>query len=202
MTAARVETQPARSKARQADPSIGDLEHRARALKQKDTPANYRALATYVNAWARYPFDHPLGQRAALALAFRDINMKKPADARRWLDIAERDAVLREYALYWRAQLERAIGSNSKALALFAKHREEFPESVMSPQAVIAVAELSLAANDAPRALAALDSYGKTASRNDTLLLRARARESAGQRLAAAADYLSIYYQQDRKSVV
>ncbi|MBI3483600.1 MAG: transglycosylase SLT domain-containing protein, partial [Acidobacteria bacterium] len=181
-----------RARAPQADPAALELEKLSRALQEKDTAAKYQQLAVFAKKHSKDAF----GARAALALAFRDFTKKKYPDARRWLAQADRDAVLREYALYWSAQLERATGNNAKALALLAQHREDFPESVMTPQVVQAVAELALAANDAPRALAALDGYNKTSSRNDLLLLRGRARELAGQKLAAAADYLSIYYQQ------
>lgn len=181
-----------RAKAPQADSAALELEKLSRALKAKDTAANYQHLAAFAKKRAKDAF----GARAALALAFRDFTTKKYPDARRWLDLALRDALLRDYAVFWSAQVERATGSNASALALFEKHREDFPESVMAPQAVQAVAELALAAGDAPRALAALDAYGKTSAQTGLLLLRGLARELAGQELAAAADYLNIYYQQ------
>lgn len=183
---------PVRARAPQADPAALELEKLSRSLKEKDTAAKYQQLAAFAKKHAKNAF----GARAALALAFRDFMLKKFPDARRWLAQAEHDAVLRDYTLYWSAQLERATGNNAKALALFAQHREDFPESVMAPQVVQAVAELALAAGDASRALAALDGYARTPAQTGLLLLRGRARELAGQNLAAAADYLSIYYQQ------
>jgi soluble lytic murein transglycosylase len=183
---------PVRARAPQADPAALELEKLSRALKEKDTAAKYQQLTAFAKRHAKDAF----GARAALALAFRDFTKNKFPDARRWLAQADRDALLRDYALYWSAQLERAAGNNAKALALFAQHREDFPESVMAPQVVQVVAELALAAGDASRALAALDGYAKTSAQTGLLLLRGRARELAGQNLAAAADYLSIYYQQ------
>ncbi len=183
---------PVRARSPQADPVALELEKLSRALKEKDSAANYQKLVAFAKKHAKNAF----GARAALALAYRDFTQKKFPAARRWLAQAERDAVLRDYTLYWSAQLERATGNNVKALALFAQHREDLPGSVMAPQAVQAVAEPALAAGDAPRALAALDAYAKTSAQTSLLLLRGRARELAGQQLAAAADYLSIYYQQ------
>ncbi len=181
--------QATRKKVPQTGPPELELEKLSRALKEKDTAANYQQLSAFAKNHVKDAF----GARAALALAFRDFTKKKFPDAHRWLDQAQRDAVLREYAVYWSAQLERATGGSARAVPLFEKHREDFPESVMAPQVVEAVAELSLAAGDAPRALAALDGYDKTSSRADLLLLRGRAREQAGQKLAAAADYVNIY---------
>ncbi len=185
------ETRPSRSRTAQSDAATIELERLARALKDNDSPATYQHLAAFAKKHAK----NAVGQRAALALAFRDFNRKKEVDARRWLDVAERDAVLREYSLYWSAQLERASGNHAKALSLFEKHRADFPESVMSLQAVMAVAELALADGNAQRALAALDGYDKISSRADLLVLRGRSRELAGQQLTAAADYVTIYYQ-------
>jgi soluble lytic murein transglycosylase len=180
-----------RGKSSQADPAELELDKLAHALKDKDTVANYQKLAAFAKKFSKSPF----GSRAALVLAFHDFNRRKFSDARRWLDLARQDALLREYAIYWSAQTERAAGNNSKALNLFEKHRQDYPESVMAQQAVIGAAELALAAGDAPRALAALDAYDKTSARADLLLLRGQARQQAGQILAAAADDIAVFYQ-------
>ncbi|MBI3662388.1 MAG: transglycosylase SLT domain-containing protein [Acidobacteria bacterium] len=188
--AAGASPRSSRGRPPQADPAEHALlEKLSRALKEKDTAANAQQLAVFAKKHAQ----DSLGARAALALAFRDFSKKKYPGARRWLDQAQRDAVLREYVLYWSAQVERAAGSNARALALFEKHHHDFPESVMAPQTIKAIAELALAAHSPARALAAFEGSIEKLQPNDLLLLRARAREQAGKPLEAAADYLLLY---------
>jgi len=191
LSAAPAAGRTSRAQAPKPHPAEQELRRLAKALCEKDTQANYDRLAAY----ARKRPKHTLGARAALALGHRDLKKNRLAEARRWLELAKRDDALFEYVRYGMAQTDRAAGNNARALAQFEAHRNEFPESVMAPQAVQAIAELALAAKDPARALKALDAYVKTLEKTELLLLRARAREQAGHKLAAAADYVALYYE-------
>jgi soluble lytic murein transglycosylase len=182
---------PAKAQAPSGKPDATQLETLSRALREKDTAANYARLAALAAAHAK----SPAGHRAALALGYRDFNKKRFDEARRWLQQAERDAVLREYALYWGAQTDRAAGRKADALAKLERLRKEHADSVMSESAVSASAEWALESGESARAREALDGYARTESSADLLWLRARAREAARMDALAAQDYLRLYTQ-------
>jgi soluble lytic murein transglycosylase len=162
----------------------------ARELRDTESPRSYDRLAAFARAHSK----SAAGQRAALALGYRDYTLKRHAQARQWLAAAARDDVLEEYALYWDAMSLRALGDEAAALRKFEEHRRRFPESVMAASTLQNVAELALASGDPRRTLAVLDAHPDTASKPWLLILRARAREAIGSRAGAVADYIQLYY--------
>jgi len=75
------------------------------------TPGAYEKLSAFAaknatNAW---------GARAALALGYDDYSKSRSVQALGWLSKAQNDTLLREYALYWTAQAQRALGRNADA---------------------------------------------------------------------------------------
>src|SRR5579863_6364182 len=76
------------------------LEQLTRALKQKSPGAAYARLS----AFALQKSSGLLGYRAALALGYYDYGKAHYPQAANWLKIAQSDALLRDYALYWSAQ--------------------------------------------------------------------------------------------------
>jgi len=169
----------------------------ARALREEETVAAYARLSRFADTHA----SNELGARAALALGYYDFTKGRPTQALQWLDRAARQmesapdkSLLQEYARYWRAQVNRALGRNAEALSELQTFRREFPESVMTEQVVQSLAETALVLGEAGQAVTALDAYERAASKPSLLLLRARAREEAGRTAAAASDYLTLYY--------
>ncbi len=162
----------------------------ARALHDKPTAEAYARLSQFAARNARNEF----GARAALALGYEDLQKNRFAQARKWLAKAERDAVLREYALYWEAQTAREQSRDSEALERLEAFRREFPDSVMSDQAIQTLVQAALALGKAGEALAAMQDYPDITAKPWLLLLRAQARSQAEQLADAASDYLSIYY--------
>jgi len=181
---------PARAQAIKPDAAEKQLEQLARALQEKDSAATYAKLSAFVAQHATDEF----GSRAALALGHRDSAKNRFAQAERWLNKAKNDPILREYALYWGAQAHRALGRNAEALAQLESFRAGFPESVMTDQALQALAEAALTVRQPERAVAALRAYEKTATKPALLLRRAQALDQAGEKQAAAADFLALYY--------
>jgi soluble lytic murein transglycosylase len=183
----------AESRARQKEPEK-QLTELARALRDDESAAAYARLSEFASRQGT----SALGARAALALGYYDFGKGRQPQAQRWLERslarAPRDWVLREYALYWRAQARRALGNEAEALAVLETFRREFPASVMADQALQSLAEAALALGKPDRAVAALDAYDKVESKPALLLLRAQAREQTGQTKAAASDYLAVYY--------
>jgi len=181
------------SAARQNDLE-NELTQLARALRDAGSAAAYARLSEFASRRAA----SELGARAALALGHYDFSKSRQPQAERWLGRAlanaPREWPLREYALYWRAQVRRASGNQVDALAELEALRREFPASAMSDQVVQALAEAALAQGDSARALAGLGAYDKTELKPPLLLLRARAREQAGETQPAASDYLALYY--------
>ncbi len=167
----------------------------ARAVRDAEFPGAYARLAEFANRNA----STELGARAALALGHHDFTMRHHKQAQGWLEKAQDDTLLREYVLYWRAQVNRALGRNAEALVQLDTLRREFPDSALTESAVQALAETSLVMGKPELALAALDDYDKSAFRPPLLLLRAQAREKAAQKrhegaASAARDYLAVYY--------
>jgi len=165
------------------------LEQLTRALKQKSPGAAYARLS----AFALQKSSGLLGYRAALALGYYDYGKAHYPQAANWLKIAQSDALLRDYALYWSAQTNLALNHNAEALAQLEEYRKDYPDSVIADQVLQSLGVAALAASQPAVILAALDSYPQTAQKPALLFLRAEAREQSAQPLLAAIDYQTIY---------
>ena len=171
-----------------AEPELSTL---TRELRAKDSGANYDRLV----AFARRHSGDVYGARAALALGYRDLQKSRTKEATAWFTGAERDPVLRQYAVFWGAQAVLILqGRKIEALGRLEGFRRSFPDSAMTEQALEVLASTATSLGQAQRALVALDAYKKTAERPALLLLRARARESDRHSAAAAADYATLFY--------
>jgi soluble lytic murein transglycosylase len=169
--------------------AIKQLEQLTRALKQKNPGAAYAKLS----AFALQKSSGVLGYRAALALGYYDYGKAHYAQAANWLKIAQSDALLRDYALYWSSQTNLALNHNAEALIQLQEFRKDYPDSVITDQVLQSLGVAALAANQPAGILAALDNYPQTAQKPALLFLRAEAREQSAQPLLAAADYQTIY---------
>jgi soluble lytic murein transglycosylase len=167
----------------------------ARPLRDRPNATVYAALAAFAGKNAKNEF----GKRAALALGYYDLERDKPDLALEWLRKSVGEKVLAEYVLYWQAQTSLALKQKEEGLEQLQNFRKEFPDSVMTEQAVTQLAQTAIGLEKYGDALAALNGYPNTASKPALLLLRAQASE----RLAAAqgdkptsatADYLDLYY--------
>jgi peptidoglycan lytic transglycosylase len=165
------------------------LEELSRVLKEKNSSWAYGKLSEY----ATQKSAGALGTRAALALGFYDYNHGDFAKAAKWLDRAKADPLLGAYGLYWKGVTDVAQGHNDDALEEFKRLRKEFPDFVMTEDALESLADAALASNRPIEGVEALDHYAQTAELPKLLLLRARAHEQAGQTVEAAADYQAVY---------
>jgi soluble lytic murein transglycosylase len=167
------------------------LSNLVQSLDDKSTPANEQKLAAFAQLHAKDEY----GSMAALALGHHHLDKGHPAEAIKWLDTAVQSHTrLDEYAMFWDAQALRQLGRNAEAIKELESFRQKFPESVMSDLAVQAFAEALLAQGESQHAAAELDAFSKTSQKPVLLLLRAQAREKSGSAIAAAKDYLAIYY--------
>jgi len=178
-----------------ADPLEKQLAQLSRALRDHPNATTYAALAAFSTRNAK----SATGARAALALGYYDLTRDKPDLALGWMRKAVGEKLLREYVLYWQAQDSLALGQKEAALEQFQSFRRDYPDSVMTEQAVTALAETALAIGKNEDALAALDSYPGTNTKPALFLLRAQAREKISAAKSekpegAAADYLDLYY--------
>ena len=167
----------------------------SRALRDNSNAETYAALSAFATKNAK----NELGARAALALGYYDLSRDKPQLALGWLRKAVDDKLLREYVQYWQAQASLSLGQREEGLEQLQSFRRDFPDSVMTEQAVASLAQTALAIGKGEDAVAALEAYPNTALRPALLLLRAQAREKLAQAkgekpLSAAADYLDLYY--------
>ncbi len=172
-----------------ASPASAELQSLARELKNAQSPAAYARLADFARAHSGDEF----GPRAALALGHFDYDKKRYPAALAWLETAQLDSTLRDYSLFWHAQVNRARGRNPEALALLESIRRDFPDSAISEQTLEALAQTALLLGQSGRALDALQAYPRTAGSPALLLLRAQARERSRQLLPAAEDYVAVY---------
>ncbi len=167
----------------------------SRALRNQPNATTYSALSAFASRTAK----NETGARAALALGYYDLSRDKPDLALEWMRKAVGEKLLREYVLYWQAQASLALGQKEAALEQLQSIQRDFPGSAMAEQTVTALAQTALALGKNADALAALDSYPNTNAKPALLLLRAQAREKIAaskseKPLAAATDYLDLYY--------
>lgn len=163
----------------------------ARALQNEPAPgAAYRRLAAFAKLHAR----EELGARAALALGFYDFNLARYTQARDWLDRAKPETLLGDYVLYWSAQVDANLNNNASALDQLEQLRRDYPQSVITNLALQALGQAAIAANQPQRALDAFAAARDMVEAAPKLiLLRGQAHEQAGDKIAAAGDYLTVY---------
>ncbi len=131
--------------------------------------------------------------RAALALGYFDYTKAHYAQAAKWFDRAKGDPLLRDYLLYWTAENDLAQGHSADAVTELKQFRQDFPDSVITDQALQTLGEAALASNQPAEAVTALNAYSATPDRPALLFLRAEAHEQAGEKDLAAADYQAVY---------
>ncbi|MFZ0465050.1 MAG: tetratricopeptide repeat protein, partial [Candidatus Acidiferrales bacterium] len=162
----------------------------ARALKKEREPGPaYRGLAAFATQHAK----EELGARAALALGRFDYDDGRYAEARKWLDRAKAEALLGDYVLFWSAQIDRNLNNNAAALDQLEDLRSKYPQSVIGDLVLQALAETAIAMNEPQQALDALATAKDANTNPDLLFLRAQAHEQAGDKIAAAGEYLTVY---------
>ena len=174
---------------RKTIPAAKYLEQLSRQLKDKDPASAYAQLSAY----ATQKSSGILGARAALALGYFDYSKGHYAQAAKWLERAKVDPLLGDYILYWTAENDLAQGHNADAVAELKQFREDFPQSVITDQALQALGEAALASNQPADAIAVLNAYPDIADRSSLLFLRAEAYEQAREKDLAAADYEAVY---------
>ncbi|MGB8592789.1 MAG: hypothetical protein WCD40_15535, partial [Candidatus Acidiferrales bacterium] len=133
-------------------PPEAQLEAWSRALKDKQPAAAYASLSVF----ASRKRSGELGQRAALALGYFDYSKGNYAKARTWLDKASGDLLLGDYVLYWSAETDRGLYRFVPAMDELKKLRHDYPDSVMTEQALEALGDIALAASQPQEILDAL----------------------------------------------
>jgi len=157
--------------------------------KEKKPGAAYRRLVVFAKRYSK----EELGARAALALGYYDYNQARYAEARRWLDAAKPETLLADYVLFWSVQVDRNLGNLPAALDQLESLLHDYPQSVMRDLALQALGEAAIAANQPQRALDAFAACQNIDKHAKLLFLRAQAYEQAGDKIAAAGDYLAVY---------
>jgi soluble lytic murein transglycosylase len=166
-----------------------ELTDLARAL-HNGLPGAYSNLTAFAtknasNVW---------GARAALALGYDDYSKKRQAQALAWLTKADSDTLLREYAIYWTAEAQQALGRSRDAFADLETLEHSYPNTAMKEQLLEAFVPLAIELGRPQEAIEALNSYSISGSKSSLLLLRAQAHEAAHQLAEAAKDYQVIFY--------
>jgi len=166
-----------------------ELSDLARSLHNA-TPGAYEKLSSFAaknttNAW---------GARAALALGYDDYSKSRSVQALGWLSKAQNDTLLREYALYWTAQAQRALGRNADAYKGLQTIQHDYPNTAMREPLLEAFAPTAVQIGHAQEAIEALDAYSATSSKSTLLYERAHAYQAAHQLARAAKDYQTVFY--------
>jgi len=91
------------------------------------TPGAYEKLSAFAvkntaNVW---------GARAALALGYDDYAKSRSGQALGWLYKSQNDTLLREYALYWTAQAQRAVGRYAEAYKSLQSMQHDYPNTAI-----------------------------------------------------------------------
>jgi len=153
-------------------------------------PGAYATLSAFAvknttNVW---------GARAALALGYDDYSKNRAAQGLGWLLKAQSDSLLREYALYWTAQVERAMGRNADAYKVLQTIQHDYPNTAMREPLLEAFAPTAVQLGHAQEAIDALEAYAATTSKPTLLYERAHAYQVAHQLPRAAKDYQTVFY--------
>jgi soluble lytic murein transglycosylase len=166
-----------------------ELSDLARGL-HNGAPGAYAKLSAFAvknttNIW---------GARAALALGYDDYSRNRAAQGLAWLIKAQNDTLLREYALYWTAQAQRALGRNAEAYKVLQTIQHEYPNTAMRELVLEAFAPTAVQLGHAQEAIDALEAYSATTSKPTLLFDRAHAYQAAHQLARAAKDYQAVFY--------
>jgi peptidoglycan lytic transglycosylase len=186
---------PAKKSAAPSAPATGKVDQQlntlALALRDKPSAAAEQHLVDFAQAHAKDEY----GLYANLALGHYNLDHNHLAEAQKYFAAAElRPSRLEEYAMFWHAQTLRQAGRNEEGITELAAFRKKFPDSVLSDLVMQSFAEGTIAQGNAQSAAAALDAYPHSSQKSILLLLRAQAREKSGSAIAAAKDYLALYY--------
>lgn len=166
------------------------------------TPGAYDKLVKFAGKNA----DTVWGARAALALGYDDYSKNHAPQALAWLNRAvgapsanansesSGDPLLREYALYWRAQTERQLKRHAEAYADLTTILQDFPTSAQKEQVLDALSDAALDLGKSNELIEALNAYAGTAAKPLLLLDRARAYQAASIWVRATKDYQTLYY--------
>ena len=169
-----------------AQRELADL---ARALRGpfKDAYPRLSAFAAKntTNVW---------GARAALALGYEDYSKNRMPQALGWLIKAQNDTLLREYALYWTAQAQHALGRNADAYKGLESIQRDYPNTAMREPLLETFAPIAVQLGHAQEAIDALNVYAGTSSKSTLLLERGRAYQAAHQLPRAAKDFQTVFY--------
>jgi soluble lytic murein transglycosylase len=166
-----------------------ELSELARALRN-GAPGAYEKLS----AFAVKHTTNVSGARAALALGYEEYSKNRAAQALGWLLKAQNDTLLREYALYWTAQAQRALGRNAEAYKALQTIQHDYPNTAMREPLLEAFAPTAVQLGRAQEAIDALETYSATASKPTLLFDRAHAYQAAHQLPRAAKDYQTVFY--------
>src|SRR5437667_1580268 len=165
------------------------LSELARALHNA-APGAYEKLSAFAaknatNVW---------GARAALALGYDEYMKNRSGQAVGLFVKAQNDTLLREYALYWTAQAQRALGRNADAYKVLQTVLHDYPTTAMREQVLEAFAPTAVQHGPAQEAIDALEAYSGTASKPTLRFDRAHAYQAAHQLARAAKDYQTVFY--------
>src|SRR5712692_12127485 len=153
-----------------------ELSEVARALHNA-TPGAYEKLSAFAvknttNVW---------GARAALALGYEEYSKNRSAQGLGWLIKAQNDMLLREYALYWSAQAQRALGRSADAYKVLQTIQHDYPNTAMREQLLEAFAPTAVQLGHSQEAIDALDAYSATALKPPLLYERAHAYQARSE---------------------
>jgi soluble lytic murein transglycosylase len=166
-----------------------ELSEAARAL-HSGMPGTYEKVSAFAaknsaNVW---------GARAALALGYDDYMKNRSGQAVGWFVKAQNDTLLREYALYWTSQAQRALGRYADAYKVLQTILHDYPNTAMREQVLEAFAPTAVLVGRAQEAIDALEAYPGTGSKSTLLYERGHAYQAAHQLARAAKDYQTVFY--------
>ena len=166
-----------------------ELSELARELHNA-VPGAYEKLSAFAaknnaNVW---------GARAVLALGYDEYMKNRSGQAVGLFVKAQSDTLLREYALYWTAQAQRALGRNADAYKALQTVLHDYPTTAMREQVLEAFAPTAVLLGHPQEAIDALEGYSATGSKPTLLFDRAHAYQAAHQLARAAKDYQTVFY--------
>src|SRR6184192_2717036 len=166
-----------------------ELSELARALHNA-APGAYEKLSAFAaknatNVW---------GARAALALGYDEYMKNRSGQAVGLFVKAQSDTLLREYALYWTAQAQRALGRNADAYKVLQTLLHDYPTTAIREQVLEAFGPTAVQLGHPQEAIEELEAYSAATSKPTLFFDRAHAYQAAHQLARAAKDYQTVFY--------
>jgi peptidoglycan lytic transglycosylase len=167
------------------------LQSLSKAVLEQKSLAQQRLLGKF----AEQNREQLSGMLARLALGYAAMQDKKYAEAVKQFEAARANpTLLQDYAEYYEAVSELALGNNQDAATLLNGFASRYPSSPLAPRATLQLAETLLALQRVSEAVPLLESPPQALPEPEATLLLGEAYQKSNRSADAVTSYRTVYY--------